>query len=83
MDLEAEVADLRSQLRQMDLTGTRGVSVLQEQVTQMRLEFARHEKSHEMEALQRTQGRRWIVTVAIAACAAVGGLYPLVLSLHH
>lgn len=79
---------LAARVEQMDMTGTRGVGVIQNQVTSLMQQVAgletdvrtwqvAHQKDHKADAVQRTSARRWIVGTVIAAMACmatIGGM---------
>lgn len=89
-----EVDILRAEMSRMDDHGTRGVSVVQAQlvdvikdVTELKTEisgrFAEHGRQHERDDDQRRSDRRWSLGFAVAIAGAVGGLYPVILHIHH
>ncbi len=84
---------LRAELMRLDDHGTRGVGVVQSQLTdvikdvvelksEMTSRFAEHSRLHERDEDRRIAGRRWSLAFAVAVIGAVGGLYPLVLAYH-
>jgi hypothetical protein len=61
----------------IDSTGTRGVGVLQIQITDLAKDFAAHEAKHEADESRRSSARRWAWSFAaagVASMAAVLGL---------
>lgn len=66
----------------IDRDGTRGVAVLQAQMTDLAKDVAElkgeshtwqeaHERQHMADAAERVSGRRWLVTTAIAGLASM------------
>lgn len=89
-----ELDQLRQELIRMDDHGTRGVSVVQSQLTdvikdvlelksEVNKRFADHQRLHEREEDQRSANRRWALGFGVAILAAIGGLYPYLAHLHH
>ena len=52
-------------------------------MTELRSELRDHRLEHADAERARVTGRRWAISLSIAGIGAVGGLYPLLLSLHH
>jgi hypothetical protein len=88
-----ELDQLRQELIRMDDHGTRGVSVVQTQLTdvikdmlelkgEMSKRFAEHQRLHEREEDQRSSNRKWALGFAVAVLGMLGGLYPFVAHLH-
>jgi hypothetical protein len=69
----ADVARLEDRIDRIDNTGSRGVSVLALQIQQLSQDFAKHEKLHETEQLNRIRNRRWIIGTIIGVVAAIDG----------
>ena len=72
------VGDNAHRIDAIDATGTRGVGVLQQQITDLAKDVAglsvrmdRHEEDHVKEARARAASRRWAIGVAVAALAAI------------
>ena len=83
MMLAARVEANSARLEAIDAGGTRGIGVLQLQITELAKDFAGHEKQHELAESRRVSARRWTVGAIIAAIAAVDGpLATLLLSRH-
>ena len=51
-------------------------------MTELRAELRDHRIEHQEEAQLRAANRRWAVSLGVAALAAIGGLYPVLLTLH-
>ncbi len=74
----------------IDVSGTRGVGVLQQQITDLAKDVAgvtvridKHEEEHVREARARIVSRRWAVGMGVAALSAVEGpLAYLIAHLH-
>ena len=84
--LRSSVTANAHRLDAIDHGGTRGVAVVQIQLSDLAKDVARldsrmdkHEKEHLQEEAERKNSRRWLWTTAIGAVAAIGGLYALVL----
>lgn len=65
----------------IDVTGTRGVGVLQLQITDLAKDFAAHEKVHEQAESKRTIGRRWGIGAAIAGIASLCAVIALLVDI--
>jgi hypothetical protein len=89
-----ELDQLRSDVIRLDEHGTRGVTVVQSQLTdvirdvvelkaEINSRFSDHARQHERDEDQRLSGRRWALAFAVTVVTAIGGLYPLVINLHH
>lgn len=95
--LKQLVSDTRAQITSMDNTGTKGVGVVQAQLTEVvkdlaelkgdvSLRFAAHQQVHEQDQQQRREGRRWLIGIGLAGIgtmATVVGLLIGVLSNLH
>lgn len=81
--LVQQVADYNRRLEAIDSGGTRGVAVLQLQITDLAKDFAAHEKQHEMMESRRLSGRRWAIALAVAAIAAIDGPMVTILLARH
>jgi len=73
--------DIRSEIRELDNHGTRGVLQLSIQVTDLTKSVAKfdeklehHEGQHVEERKDRTKSRRWIITTSIALLSVGGTL---------
>jgi hypothetical protein len=75
--LAARVEENARRLEIIDTSGTRGVGVLQLQITDLAKDFAAHEKMHEIADARRTSGRRWAWTFAAAGLASVAAILTL------
>lgn len=69
---------LEQRVDQMDLTGTRGVGVLAERVTDLAKDVAKlealiesHERQHELDRQERQAGRRWLVGTIAAMSSGI------------
>jgi hypothetical protein len=73
---------LSARVDAIDREGSRGVAVLQTQMTDLAKDVAElkgeasswqatHERAHQAEARDRISGRRWLVTTGIAGLAAM------------
>lgn len=71
--LERRVEDIFRRLEAIDQGGTRGVAVLQLQITDLSKDFAAHEEQHKIAEARRLSGRRWAIALTVAAIAAVDG----------
>lgn len=71
--LAKQVSEQYRRLEAIDAGGTRGVGVLQLQITDLAKDFAAHEKQHEILEVRRVAGRRWAIALAVAAIAAIDG----------
>lgn len=71
--LQQTVNELYRRLEAIDQGGTRGVAVLQLQITDLAKDFAGHEKLHEVAQSRALTGRRWAIALAVAAIAAIDG----------
>jgi hypothetical protein len=69
--LAARVDENARRLDAIDTSGTRGVGVLQMQITDLAKDFAAHEQKHEQAESKRVTGRRWAIGAAIAAVASM------------
>lgn len=89
---DVEHAKLWQKIESIDDHGSRGVSVLQVQVTDItksiaRLEsemdqgFKSHQQLHEREADNLAAGRRWRAGLTVTAVLAVAGMFVTILSL--
>ena len=76
----------------MDRDGTRGVAVLQAQLTDLAKDMAElkgesrtwqqaHESQHQADAAERVSGRRWLVTTAIAGLASMAAAIGLLIDI--
>lgn len=88
-----ELDQLRQELIRMDDHGTRGVSVVQAQLTdvikdvlelkgEVNARFAEHQRHHERDEDSRAGNRRWALGFGVAILGAIGGLYPYLAHLH-
>lgn len=92
-----EIDRVNTRIDTLDRDGTRGVGVLQSQLTDLAKDMAElkgesrtwqqtHEHQHQADAAERLSGRRWLVTTAIAALAllitAIGLLVGIVAHMH-
>ena len=95
--LKQMVADTRARLNSIDDTGTKGVAVVQSQLTEVvkdltelkgdvNARFNAHQVVHETDQKERRDGRRWLVGISltgIATMVAVIGLLIGVLTRLH
>lgn len=86
--LRTIVSANQGRLDSIDATGTRGVGVLQTQITDLAKDVAglsarmdRHDEDHKRDEAARRAARRWMIATAIAALTAVEG--PLVYVITH
>ena len=92
-----EVDILRDQVNRMDSSGTRGVTALQLQMTDLVKDitelrssvdkrFEKHEKEHVLEKRDRTSARHWAIatslTVLVAMCTVIGLLLEILARVH-
>jgi hypothetical protein len=95
---QREMDMLRQRVDQIDSGGTRGVGIIQNQITDLIKEVAElkqetrawqttHETQHEKDERDRTTGRRWLVGTGIAGIgcmiAILGLLVQLAQEIHH
>lgn len=73
-------ATIAHRIDSLDQTGTRGVGVVQTQLTELAKDMAglatrmdAHEQDHKTDAAERKTARRWLVTAVIAAFALLEG----------
>lgn len=82
----------KERVNAMDVQGTRGVGVVQVQVTELVKDFAelkasvqqwqgQHEQQHERELNQRVIGRRWAIGTAIAGLGLLVAMAAMVATL--
>ena len=82
-----EFDQLVTRVNLIDEHGTRGVGVIQVQLTEvvkdvakleseMTTRFTEHQRQHDTEQANRAANRRWAIGLAVALLAAIGGLYP-------
>jgi hypothetical protein len=87
-----EVDRLAQRLDTLDRDGTRGVGVLQSQMIEVAKDVAElkaeahawqitHERQHQADTAERTSGRRWLITTAIAALALLVTALALLISI--
>lgn len=87
-----EMDQLREELRRIDDHGTRGVGVLQAQVTDlvkdvvelkadMNTRFQAHQRQHEVAERERRAGRRWLIGTVIAALVVLVAILTLLLQI--
>lgn len=86
--LRDQVSALTVRVDTIDQGGTRGILVVQTQITDMakdinelKLELAGHERTHLNERHERQSGRRWLIGIGITFLAAVEG--PLLWIISH
>ncbi len=88
-----EVDQLRQEIQRMDDHGTRGVTVVQTQLTdvikdmvelktEVNKRFEEHQRQHTRDEDSRSANRRWAWSFGIAVLAMLGGLYPYLAHLH-
>jgi hypothetical protein len=82
--LARTVAENARRLDSIDRGGTRGVAVVQLQVSDLAKDVAKlaerldqHERDHQQDARDRRTGRRYLITTVIAGATALAGLYGL------
>lgn len=91
---QREFDQLRGEVTRLDDHGTRGVGIVQQQLTdvikdvlelktEISSRFAEHQRQHEREENDRAANRRWLVGLGIAMLGAVGGLYPYLHAVSH
>lgn len=93
-----DVERLAERVERIDQTGTRGVGVIQVQITELAKDLAElkgetnawqasHERQHSDDVAARTMGRRWMIGSVIAGAAAAGTiiamLADIVAQVHH
>lgn len=71
--LARRVNENARRIEAIDTGGTRGVAVLQLQITDLAKDFAKHEEQHAQAETRRLSGRRWAIALAVAAVAAIDG----------
>lgn len=71
--LARRVEDNARRIEAIDQGGTRGVAVLQLQLTDLAKDLAAHEQQHNQLEARRVSGRRWAIALAVAAVAAIDG----------
>ena len=90
---QRELDQLRQELIRIDDHGTRGVAVVQTQLTdvikdvlelksEINKRFEEHQRQHERDETTRSSNRRWTLGFGVAVLAAIGGLYPYLAQLH-
>lgn len=95
--LKQMVADTRARLNSIDDTGTKGVAVVQSQLTEVvkdltelkadvTARFTAHQTVHETDQRERRDGRRWLVGISLTGIATmvavIGLLIGVLTSLH-
>lgn len=86
--LRAQVQANQIRLTEIDDHGTKGVAAVQVQLTEvvkdltelktdMNARFSAHEKVHSDDHKERVTGRRWLVTVTVAAVASMAAVLAL------
>jgi hypothetical protein len=91
---QREVDQLRAEIVRIDDHGTRGIGVVQTQLTdvikdvtelkaEMNARFSSHQQQHDRDETARAANRRWAVGLAVAMLGAVGGLYPYLSAITH
>jgi hypothetical protein len=89
---QRELDMVRTRLEQIDVSGTRGVGVLQVQMTELvkdigdlraetRAWQVAHDREHEQERADRQAGRRWVVGAALAGFTAMIGALALLVDI--
>lgn len=89
-----EFDTLARQVERIDEHGSRGVGILQQQITDLikdvleikadtSRQLREHEQAHERERRERTSSRRWAAGTAVGLLAALAGLYPLIILAVH
>ena len=87
-----EVDQLREELHRIDDHGTRGVTAMQVQVTdlikdvldlksEMNNRFQKHQQQHEVAERERRAGRRWLLSTVIAALVVLVAILTLLLQI--
>lgn len=71
--LAERVSENARRLDTIDQGGTRGVAVVQLQITELAKDFAKHEEQHTAAEARRLSGRRWAIALGVAAIAAIDG----------
>jgi hypothetical protein len=85
-----EVDQLREDLHRLDEHGTRGVSAMQVQLTDLLkdvielktdvgVRFDAHEREHDKDEDKRVQARRWLIGAGIAGAASVAAVVGLLI----
>lgn len=78
--LKSMVKDLGDRLTSIDEHGTRGVAVIQAQLTELIKDLVEMKTELANEKTARLTGRRWLIGVGIAGIAACGGLITAVIA---
>jgi hypothetical protein len=79
--LARRVDENARRLDSIDSTGTRGVGVLQLQITDLAKDFAAHEKQHEIQESRRAGARRWAWSMAVAGVASMAAALGLLVDI--
>ena len=72
--LRQMVQQNQNRLENIDASGTRGVAVIQSQMTDLIRDMADLKAEFKSEQITRIQGRRWVLAMAITGTAAIAGL---------
>jgi hypothetical protein len=88
--LKSQVTDSARRIDAIDQSGTRGVGIVQVQLTDLAKDVAAlgarmdtHDREHESEARDRRSSRRWMVATAIAFMAMLETPLIYLVSVHH
>lgn len=79
--LERQVEENARRLNTIDASGTRGVGVLQLQITDLAREFAKHEEKHAQDETRRVAARRWGWTFVAAGAASMAAVITLLVDI--
>jgi hypothetical protein len=75
--LRRDLEQVARRLEDLDINGTRGVIVLQQQITATTAELAQHRRDHRDEMAERVRSRRWAIGTTIAGGASVAAILAL------
>lgn len=88
--LAQQVTTNAARMDAIDASGTRGVGVLLQQITDLakdvhglELKLEQHDREHETDRRDRASGRRWLWGMAIALLTSIDGPVLAVLLSHH
>lgn len=88
--LRQVVSDNARRLESIDTSGTRGVGVLQQQITDLAKDVSavavrqeKHDREHASDAKARASSRRWMIGTGIAFLAMIEGPLIYLISMHH
>lgn len=88
--LVQQVTANAARLDAIDTGGTRGIGILQQQITDLakdvhgvELRLEQHDRQHDEEKRERLSGRRWLMGLAFGLLASIDGPVLAILFSHH